>query len=106
MAEGNQVVTAKKKSKYSPDYDYSKCCEWSMSKEESDAIFEEAAKLLDSGDEDGYFECVKKIPLAPNMALLMRDDMGKEALLESGFNLKDAEIVYGADWLDNYAIDE
>ncbi len=40
------------------------------------------------------------------MALLMRDTMGKEALLAEGWNLADAEIVYGKDWLDKYMVDK
>lgn len=91
--------------KYIPDYDYSQCDQWSMSKEEAAKIFAEANKYMQRGDMDGYFEWTMKIPLAPNIALRMRDEMGKEELLASGFNLADAEIVYGKDWIDSYKID-
>jgi hypothetical protein len=100
------TVTARRRgSKYMPTYDYSQVNNWSMSKEEANAILDEASNLLDAGDEDGYFRVTKKLPLAPNIALMMRDDMGKEALLAGGYNLADAEIVYDKDWLDKYMVD-
>ncbi len=92
-------------SKYAPNYDYSQVSNWSMSKEEADAILNEASRLWETGDEEGYYRELKKLPLAPNMALRMRDEEGKEALLAEGWNLADAEIVYGKDWLDNYMVD-
>ncbi len=99
------TTSRKPGSKYMPTYDYSQVNNWSMSKEESNAILNEATRRLQAGDEDGYFEEVKKLPLPPNMALRMRDEMGKEALLAEGCNLADAEIVYGKDWLDTYMVD-
>ncbi len=92
-------------SKYTPNYDYSQVDSWSMSKEEANAILDEAAKLWMAGDKEGYYRVSKRLPLPPNMALQMRDDKGKEALLAEGWNLADAEIVYGKDWLDNYMVD-
>ncbi len=92
-------------SKYTPTYDYSQVNNWSMSKEEATAILEEAARLFEAGDEEGHDRVAKKLPLLPNLALLMRDQMGKEALVAEGWNLADAEIVYGKDWLDNYMVD-
>lgn len=91
--------------KYTPTYDYSQCDQWSMSKEEAAAIFAEAHKCMERGDLDGYDKWAMKIPLPPNMALRMRDEKGKDALLAEGWNLADAEIVYGKDWLDNYMVD-
>ncbi len=95
----------KPKSKYMPTYDYSEVNNWSMSEEEANAILDEASRRLEADDEKGYFEMVMKLPLPPNMALLMRDQKGKEALVAEGWNLADAEIVYGKDWLDNYMVD-
>lgn len=94
-----------KATKYIPDYDYSQCDQWSMSKEEAAKIFAEANKCMDQDDEDGYYKWISKIPLPPNMALRLRDELGKEKLLASDYNLADAEIVYGKDWIDNYKVD-
>lgn len=99
------TTTKNKGLKYIPDYDYTQCHQWSMAKEESAKIFLEASKCLEKGDEDGYDEWINKLPLPPNMALRLRDEMGKEELLATGFNLADAEIVYGKDWIDNYRVD-
>lgn len=99
-------MTAKgNKSKYTPAYDYSQCGQWSMTKEEAAAIFAEANTRMEQGDEDGYYNLIKKLPLAPNMALRMRDEMGKDELLAAGYNLADADIVFGKDWLDNYKVE-
>jgi hypothetical protein len=94
------------KKTYMPTYDYSQVDNWSMSKEEANAIMNEASRLLEAGDREGFHREVKKIPLPPNMALSMRDEKGKNALLVEGWNLADAEIVFGKDWLDNYMVDE
>lgn len=91
--------------KYVPNYDYTQLNNWSMSKEESNAILEEATRLYEAGDREGYHRTIKKLPLAPNIALRMRDEIGKEALLAEGCNLADAEIVYGKNWLDEYMVD-
>lgn len=99
------TTATKKRSKYTPTYDYSECHTWSMTKEEAAAIYAEANDCMEKGDEEGYDNLIAKLPLPPNMALRLRDEMGKEKLLASGFNLADAAIVYGEDWLDNYMID-
>lgn len=96
----------KARSKYTPTYDYSECNNWSMSREEAAAIFVEANDCMERGDEDGYYAVIMKLPVPPNMALQMRDEMGKEKLLAAGYNLADAEIVYGKDWLDNYMVEK
>lgn len=93
------------RSKYMPTYDYSQVDTWSMSGEEADVILNEFSRLVAAGDYEGAIKEAKKLPLAPNVALRWRDEVGKEALLAEGCNLADAEIVYGKDWLDNYMVD-
>ena len=100
------AIGRKNRSKYTPTYNYSQCDNWSMSGEEADAILEEANSRLEAGDEDEFYMVAKKLPLPPNMALRMRDEIGKEEMLKSGFNFADAEIVFGKDWIDNYMVDE
>jgi hypothetical protein len=41
----------------------------------------------------------KSIPLAPYLAKFIKDHFGLEELLESGWNLAEAEAEYGSDWL-------
>lgn len=88
------------RSRYTPTYDYSKANEWSMTKEESNAILDAATDCMERGDIEGYDRIIRKLPLVPNIALMKLDDMGKEKLLASGYNLKDADIVYGEGWMD------
>ena len=100
-------MTARKqktRSRYTPTYDYTTLTGWSMTPEEMNAILDKASECDDNGDEEGYDRWIHKLPLVPNMALMMLDDMGKEALLAEGFNLADAEIAYGKDWLDTCRI--
>jgi hypothetical protein len=92
-------------SKYAPSYDYTNPHGWSMTPEEKKELLEKAAECHEKGDYEGYEYWSMKLPLAPNIALQMRDDYGKEALIKEGYNLGDAEIAYGKDWLDNYKIE-
>jgi hypothetical protein len=38
--------------------------------------------------------------MPPFLAKIMKEQMGKEFLLEGGYNLSEAEAEFGADWLD------
>jgi hypothetical protein len=40
-----------------------------------------------------------QIPIAPYLAKWAKDMMGTEFLIETGFNLSEAEMEYGKDWL-------
>ena len=54
-------------------------------------------------EKQGKFEEAKRIqrqiPLAPYLAKFLKDHIGTEALLETGWNLAEAEAEYGPDWL-------
>lgn len=95
----------RRESKYVPTYDLTRG-EWSMSQEEMRRIFDQAHPFAERGDWETYLAIIRKIPVTPNAALMARDDYGKEGLLALGWNLADAEIAYGKDWLDNYKVDD
>lgn len=66
-------------------------------------IFENIKKALEAderGDHEEAFRIRLKIPLAPHLAMAYKDTLGKEALIESGFDLSEAEAEYGSEWLD------
>ena len=54
-------------------------------------------------EKQGKFEEAKRIqrqiPLAPYLAKFLKDHLGSEALLQTGWNLAEAEAEYGSDWL-------
>jgi hypothetical protein len=41
----------------------------------------------------------KQIPLPPYLAKFYKDHLGLDALLQSGWNLSEAAVEYGSDWL-------
>lgn len=89
---------------YAATYDYTTDKGWSMKDDERIAITAQAEKYEEAGDKEAYEREMKKIPLAPNLAWMLRDDLGKMRFLELGYNLKDAEIVYGKNWVDEFNV--
>ena len=63
-------------------------------------INEALDRAEDSGDEEERTRILLTIPLYPKLAFGAKESMGKERLLELGFNLVEAERAYGKDWLD------
>ena len=53
-----------------------------------------------NGDDEERRRILRTVPMYPRVALGLKESMGKERLLESGFNLVEAERAYGKDWLD------
>jgi hypothetical protein len=41
----------------------------------------------------------KQVPLQPYLAKFLKDHLGLEALLRSGWNLSEAEAEFGSEWL-------
>jgi hypothetical protein len=90
--------------RYAAMYDYTTDKGWSMTDAEAMAISDRADEYEAKGDMAASEREMKKIPLAPNLAWLMRDELGKKAFLEAGYNLKDAEIAYGKNWVDEFNV--
>jgi hypothetical protein len=68
---------------------------------------EEKWELLDAiqvaehaGDKDEAYRLMVKLPLHPGMAEIGKELYGKEFLLESGYDLSEANAEFGDDWLD------
>ncbi|GHU04151.1 hypothetical protein FACS1894147_08980 [Spirochaetia bacterium] len=58
-----------------------------------------AALLHKAGDEEGYIRTMRSIPLPPYLAKWAKNHMGPNFLIESGWNLSEAEAEFGEDWL-------
>ncbi len=71
-----------------------------MSEEEKTKMFDLARKLEAEGKKDEAHEIAMKIPLAPHLAMALKEVCGADYVRNEGFNLSEAEAEYGKDWLD------
>jgi hypothetical protein len=60
-----------------------------------------AALLSDEGKEEEASRLLRSVPLQPELAKIFKDVYGADYLANSGFNLLEADKVYGKDWLYN-----
>ena len=60
-----------------------------------------AVGLRKTGDEEGYFRLIKKIPMPPYLAKIMKEKVGVDFLVNGGWNLSEAEAEFGINWLSN-----
>ncbi len=106
LSKGHVMTTmrATKYPTYAATYDYTTDKGWSMSFEERTEIAQRARQCRKAGDMEEYDRLMKQIPLEPNLAWMLRDRLGKKEFLEEGYNLKDAEIAYGKNWVDEYRV--
>jgi hypothetical protein len=71
-----------------------------MSEKEKAAISMRAFALEDEGKMEEADALFKTIPLAPYLAKLVKEKWrAGDWLKESGWNLAEAEVAYGPDWL-------
>jgi hypothetical protein len=70
-----------------------------MTDEEKVDISYQACMLRRAGDEEGYIRLTKTIPMPPYLAKVMKEKVGTEYLINSGWNLSEAEAEFGSDWL-------
>jgi len=71
-----------------------------MTLDEKLSISNRALDLLDAGDEEGYSRLMRTAPMPPWLAKIMKEKMGKDFLINSGWNLSEAEANFGPGWLD------
>jgi len=71
-----------------------------MTLDEKLAISCKSAELREAGDEEGALRLMKTVPLPPYLAKVYKEKVGVKELIESGWNLSEAEAEFGADWLN------
>ena len=59
-----------------------------------------AFELLDAGDKEGFSRVMRTAPMPPYLAKIYKEKVGVKQLLESGWNLSEAEAEFGSDWLN------
>ena len=70
-----------------------------MTLDEKLAISNKACALSKAGDFEGYERLTKTIPLPPFLAKVIKEKIGIDYLLTSGWNLSEVEAEFGSDWL-------
>ena len=58
-----------------------------------------ASLLRKAGDREGYKRLTKTIPMPPWLAKIMKEKVGADYLVNSGWNLSEAEAEFGPDFL-------
>jgi hypothetical protein len=70
-----------------------------MTLKEKLAIGVQAVELRKAGKEAESLALEKTIPLSPYLAKIAKEKVGVDYLINSGWNLLEAEAKYGKDWL-------
>ena len=72
----------------------------SMSLEERAQLISASLAAGKAGNKDEEIRLMRKLPLAPHLAMAAKEMYGKEYLLEHGYDLTDANEEFGNDWLE------
>jgi hypothetical protein len=72
-----------------------------MTDEEKIDTAYQSALLKRAGDKEGGTRLLRSIPLPPYLAKVMKEKVGADFLIDSGYNLSEAEAEFGSDWLNN-----
>ena len=71
-----------------------------MTLDEKLAISCKAAELRKAGDKEGASRLIRSAPMPPYLAKIYKEKVGVKELIESGWNLSEAEEEFGKDWLN------
>jgi hypothetical protein len=70
-----------------------------MTLDEKLAISNKAFTLLEAGDREGFSRLLRTAPMPPYLAKIYKEKVGVKQLIESGWNLSEADAEFGPDWL-------
>jgi hypothetical protein len=70
-----------------------------MTLKEKLAVGIKIAELRNAGKEDEAMTLHKTVPIPPFLAKIMKEKVGADYLIKSGWNLAEAEAEFGPDWL-------
>ena len=70
-----------------------------MTLDEKLAIGCKAVELKKAGDSEGYSRLMRTIPLPPYLAKVIKDKVGLDFLLNTGWNMAEVEVEFGTEWL-------
>ena len=70
-----------------------------MTLDEKLAIGCKAAELRRSGDKEGARRLLRTAPLPPYLAKVIKEKVGLDVLLSTGWNMSEVEAEFGKEWL-------
>jgi hypothetical protein len=70
-----------------------------MTLKEQLAIGVKAIELRNAGKDDEAMALAKTAPMPPFLAKILKEKVGTDYLIKSGWNLAEAEAEFGPDWL-------
>jgi len=70
-----------------------------MTLDEKLAIAMKAHELKEAGDKEGASRLIRTAPLPPYIAKVIKEKVGLDVLLNSGWNLSEVEAEFGHSWL-------
>jgi hypothetical protein len=70
-----------------------------MTLDEKLTILNKSVALKKAGDLEGADRLVKSVPLPPYIAKVMKEKVGMEFFTRYNWNLSEAELEFGPDWL-------
>jgi len=71
-----------------------------MTLDEKLDISNKALTLWEAGDNEGCRNLMKKLPIPPYLAKVLKDKMGVEIIKIGGWDLSEAEAAFGPNWLN------
>ena len=66
--------------------------------EKADTIVK-SIEMHKAGQEDEAMKLRMTVPLSPWLAKFIKEKLGANFLIDNGYNLAEAEVEYGSDWL-------
>ena len=72
-----------------------------MSLDEKLAISNKAGLLWEAGDKEGYRNLMKKMPIPPYLAKVLKEKVGADIIKIGGWDLSEVEAEFGQDWLSS-----
>jgi hypothetical protein len=60
----------------------------------------ELVELREAGNTEGISRLIRSFPMPPYLAKIYKEKVGVKPLIESGWNLSEAEAQFGTGWLN------
>jgi protein associated with RNAse G/E len=72
-----------------------------MTLDEKLAISNKACALWKAGDEEEYNNLMKKMPIPPFLAKVLKEKVGADIIKIGGWDLSEVEAEFGPDWINS-----
>jgi len=72
-----------------------------MTLDEKLAISNKALALWEAGDNEGSRNLMKKLPIPPYLAKVLKDKVGADIIKIGGWDLSEVEAEFGPNWLNS-----